>query len=44
MISSSVISLIEEEGTDVDGVEGVGGPAVPDRLDRNYASLHLTAA
>ena len=42
MMSSSVTPLIEEEGADVDGVEGVGGAAVLDRLDRNYASLHLT--
>ena len=28
-------------GADVDGVEGVGGAADPDHLDRNCASLHL---
>ena len=39
MMSSSVTPLIEEEGADVDGAEGVGGAVVPDRLDRNCASL-----
>ena len=43
-MSSRVTLLIEEEGTDVDGIEGVGGAAVPDRLDRNCALLHLTVA
>ena len=33
MMSSNVTPLIEEEGADVDGVEGVGGAAIPDRLD-----------
>ena len=39
MMSSSVTSLIEEEGADVDGAKGVGGAAVPDHLDRNCALL-----
>ena len=42
MMSSRVTPLIEEEGVDVDGAEGVGGAAILDRLDRNYASLCLT--
>ena len=44
MMSSSVTLLVEEEGADVDGAEGVEGAAVPDRLDRNCASLYLTVA
>ena len=44
MMSSSVILLVGEDRADMDGVEGVGGAAVPDRLDRNYASLRLTIA
>ena len=28
----------------MDGAEGVGGAVVPNRLDRNYASLRLTVA
>ena len=43
-MSSSVILLVGEDRADMDGVEGVRGTAVPDRLDRNYASLHLTVA
>ena len=41
-MSSSVTPFVEEEGADVDGVEGVGGTAGLDRLEQNYASLHLT--
>ena len=41
MMSSGVTLLVEEEGVDVDGVEEVGGAVDPDRLDRNYTSLHL---
>ena len=44
MMSSSVTLLVGDDRVDVDGVEGVGGAAVPDRLDRNYASLRLTVA
>ena len=44
MMSSSVTLLIENEGVDVDGAEGVGRAAVQDRLDRNCASLRLTVA
>ena len=44
MVSSRVIQFIEEEGAHVDGAEGVGGAAVLDCLDRNYASLRLTVA
>ena len=43
-MSSSVTPLVEEEGADVDGAEGVGGAAVPDYLDWNYTSLRLTVA
>ena len=42
MIVFRVTPPAEEEGAEVDGAEGVGGAAVPDHLDRNYASLHLT--
>ena len=44
MMSSRVTPLIEEEGADVDGAEGVGGAAVSDCLDQNYALLYLTVA
>ena len=44
MMSSRVTLLIEEEGADMDVVEGAGGAAILDRLDRNYASLCLTIA
>ena len=43
-MSLSVTLLVEDEGADVYGVEGVGGVAVPDCLNRNCASLHLTIA
>ena len=33
---------MEEEGTNVDGAERVGGASNPDCLNRNYASLCLT--
>ena len=35
MMSLSVTPLIEEEGADVDGVEGVGEVAISDHLDRS---------
>ena len=41
-MSSRVTLLMEEEGTNVDGAERVGGASNPDRLNRNYASLCLT--
>ena len=44
MMSSSVTSLVEEEGADVDRAEGVGGPIVADCLNQNCASLYLTVA
>ena len=44
MMSLSVTPLVEDEGVDVDGVEGVGGAVIPDRLNRNYASLFLIVA
>ena len=44
MMYSRVTPLIEEEEVDVDGAKVVGGVAVPNRLDRNCASLCLTVA
>ena len=41
MMSSRVTPLIEEEGADVDGAEGVGGATDLDRLKRRCASLCL---
>ena len=41
MIASKVTPSIEVEGAKVDGVEGVGGAADLDRLERNRASLRL---
>ena len=43
-MSSRVTLLVEEEGADVDGAEGVEGAIDPDCLHRNYASLCLTVA
>ena len=34
MMFLSVTLLIKEEGADVDEAEGMGGAAIPDRLDR----------
>ena len=42
MMSSRVTPLVEEEGADVDGAEGVGGATDPDHLKRSCASLRLT--
>ena len=39
MMSSRVTPLIEEEGADMDGAEGVGGAAVSDRLDSFNGSI-----
>ena len=44
MMSSRVTPLVKEEGVDVDEVDGVGGIANPDCLNRNCASLHSTIA
>ena len=49
MISPSDISLVEEEGVDVDGADQngakrEGGVADPDYLDLNCTSLHFTVA
>ena len=44
MIALGVTLPAEEEGADVDGVEGVGGVANLDCLEQNCASLHLTVA
>ena len=41
MITSRVTPPTKEEGAEVDEVEGVGGAADSNRLERNYASLHL---
>ena len=43
-MSLRVTLLIEEEGVDVDGVEGVGGAADLDRLERSCISFRLTVA
>ena len=40
-ITSRVIPLAEEKGTEVDRAEGVEGAADPDHLERSYASLCL---
>ena len=42
MIESRVTPLAEEEGTEVDGAEEMGGAADPDYLERSCASLRLT--
>ena len=44
MITSRVTPPVEEEGVEMDGAEGVGGAAVPDRLERSCTSLHLMVA
>ena len=44
MIASRVTPPAEVEEAEVDGVEGVGGVAVPDCLNQNCASLCLTIA
>ena len=44
MIASRVTPPIEEEGAEVDGVEGVGGATLPDCLKRSCTSLHLMVA
>ena len=44
MIATRVIPPIEEEGMEVDGAEGVGGAANPDRLEHSYALLRLMVA
>ena len=43
-MSLRVTLLVEEEGVDVDGVEGVGGAADLDRLERSCVSFRLTVA
>ena len=43
-MSLSVTQLVEEEGADMDGAEGVRGVAVTNCLNRNCASLCLTVA
>ena len=44
MIASRVTPLVEKEGAEVDGAEGVVGVADPNRLERSYASLRLMVA
>ena len=44
MMSLRVTPLVEEEGANVDGAEGVEGATNPNCLHRNYASLRLTVA
>ena len=41
MIASRVTPPAEKEGAEVDGVEGVGGVANLDRLERSCASFRL---
>ena len=43
-MSLKVTLPVEEEGVDVDGVEGVRGAVDPDRLNRNCALLRLKIA
>ena len=43
-MSLRVTPLVEEEGANVDGAEGVEGATNPNCLHRNYASLRLTVA
>ena len=43
-MSPSDISLVEEEGADVDGAKREGGAAESDYLYQNYASLRFTVA
>ena len=42
MIALRVTPPTEEEGAEVDGVEGVGVAADPNRLEHSCASLYLT--
>ena len=44
MIASRFTPPTKVECSEVDGAEGVGEAVVPNRLERNYASLHLTVA
>ena len=44
MLASRVTPPTEVEGAKVDGVEGVGGAAIPNYLEHSYASLRLTVA
>ena len=41
MIASEVRPLVEVVGAEMDGAEGVGGAAGPDRLEQKCALLHL---
>ena len=41
MITSRVTPPTKEEGAEVDEAKGVGRAADSNRLERNYASLHL---
>ena len=43
-MSLRVTPLVEEEGANVDGAEGVEGATNPNCLHQNYASLRLTVA
>ena len=44
MIALRVTPPVEEEGAEVDGVEGVGGATNPDRLEHSCALLRLIVA
>ena len=44
MIALRVTPPVEEEGAEVDGVEGVGGATNLDHLEHSYALLRLIVA
>ena len=44
MIESRVIPPAEEKGMEVVGAKEMGGAAIPNLLERGYASLRLTVA
>ena len=44
MIALRVTPPVEEEGAEVDGVEGVGGATNPDRLEHSCALVRLIVA
>ena len=44
MITSRVTPPVEEERAEVDGVDGVGGVADPNHLERSCVSLRLMVA
>ena len=44
MITSKVTPPAEEEGAEVDGIQGMGGAIDPDHLEHSFTSLSLTLA